>query len=280
MACGIVRSVAAIRAANPDAVIVHVEAASTYVAGDTSLAEHAALLTELGWVPTDLVLGRVAPGHAAYDWLVSHGASTSELDALVREPATIDLLGVNYYPDLSPRTLMPSAAATDGSAPSSIAASTGQDGHDGDDVAQLAVNEWTDGLAAALRAFGDRYGLPMAVTETSIEGSDEVRSAWVRDSTACVVALRASGVDVRGYTWWPVFDFVDWSYASGGRNVEEFVVADAVVAARQGSGAKTPYLRRMGLVRLEERSDGTLERVPTPAAEEFARVAGVRGSVA
>jgi beta-glucosidase/6-phospho-beta-glucosidase/beta-galactosidase len=269
MACGIVRSVAAIRAANPDAVIVHVEAASTYVAGDTSLAEHAALLTELGWVPTDLVLGRVAPGHAAYDWLVSHGASTSELDTLVRAPATIDLLGVNYYPDLSPRTLMPSAAAT------SIAAST-----DGEDVAQLAVNEWTDGLAAALRAFGERYGLPMAVTETSIEGSDEVRSAWVRDSTACVVALRADGVDVRGYTWWPVFDFVDWSYASGGRNVEEFVVADAVVAARQGSGAKTPYLRRMGLVRLEEQPDGTLDRVPTPAAAEFARVAGVRGSVA
>ena len=109
----------------------------------------------------------------------------------------------------------------------------------------------------------------MVVTETSIEGDDAVRSAWVRDSVAAVRSLADAGVDVRGWTWWPVFDFVDWSYASGGRNVEEFAVAPDVVAERTASGRKTPYLRRMGLVRLEEQPDGTLARVPTAAAEAY-----------
>ena len=79
-------------------------------------------------------------------------------------------------------------------------------------------------------------------------------------------------MDVRGYTWWPMMDFVDWSYASEGRNIEEFVVDDA---DRRGARVveqpchtvtrKTPFLRRMGLIRLEEREDGSLERRPTPA---------------
>ncbi len=42
-----------------------------------------------------------------------------------------------------------------------------------------------------------------------------------------------------------------------------------VVADRAASDRKTPYLRRMGLVRLEEAADGVLDRVPTPAAERF-----------
>jgi hypothetical protein len=84
-------------------------------------------------------------------------------------------------------------------------------------------------------------------------------------------------MDLRGYTWWPIMDFVDWSYASAGRNVEEFVVDEAIVTARESSSAgkmrKMPFLRRMGLVRLEELDDGSLERVLTPAAERFSELA-------
>ncbi|MEN0103296.1 MAG: hypothetical protein AAGC90_10255, partial [Curtobacterium sp.] len=118
--------------------------------------------------------------------------------------------------------------------------------------------------------------LPMIVTETSIEGDDAVREAWVRDSVAAVRSLVAGGVDVRGWTWWPVFDFVDWSYASGGRNVEEFAVAPELVADRIAAGAKTPFLRRMGLVRLDEQPDGSLLRVPTGAADVYRELAAVR----
>ncbi|GAA4144540.1 family 1 glycosylhydrolase [Leifsonia shinshuensis] len=257
---GMAETIRAVRAANPDATIVHVEASSLYRSDDPGLAAHAALLEAVGMLPTDLLLGRVDPSHPLHAWLLGHGAAPDRLERLTAAPPAVDLLGVNYYPDLSPRTLVQRS----------------------DEVAQVATNRWSDGLADSLRAFSARYGLPMLITETSIEGDDGLRSAWLDDSVRSIAGLRAEGLDIRGYTWWPVFDFVDWSYASGGRNVEEFVVDDDVVAARQRSGdgarSKTPFLRRMGVIRLDEQDDGRLARVPTAAAELYARLAAESGA--
>ncbi len=257
MVDGMAKSIAAIRAANPDAVIVHVEASSLYGTDDPELVAHAAELVALGMLPTDLLLGRVTTGHELHPWLLSNGANPGVLERLTADPPSIDLMGVNYYPDLSPRSLI----ASDG------------------DVTQLAINRWTEGLEESLLHFSRRYGLPMLVTETSIEGSDAVRVRWLDDSLDAIDRLRDDGVDIRGYTWWPLLDFVDWSYASGGRNVEEFAVDEAVVSSRRTEAAshdgpahaprKTPFLRRMGLISLEERADGSLERIPTPVADRF-----------
>jgi len=248
---GMQSSVRAIREGNPLARIVHVEASALYEAETESLNPHAEHLESVGMLPTDLLTGRVTPKHEKHDWLIEHGASESELETIAREGVTFDFLGVNYYPDLSPRTLTESGGA----------------------IEQRATNLWTRGLVDSVRGFIRRYGAPVIVTETSIEGSDDVRSAWVDGSIAAVRELMATGADIRGFTWWPLFDFVDWSYASGGRNVEEFVLDEAVVAARTDSsvGSKAPFLRRMGLVRLEEQHDGSLLRVPTAAARAFAR---------
>ncbi len=257
IARGIARSIHAIRAANPDAVIVHVEASSLYGTADAELEGHSTHLQGLGTLPTDLVLGRVVADHPQRAWLIENGASEADLAELEADPPAIDLLGVNYYPALTPRTLV----AADGG------------------IDQVATDGWTDGLSVVLRGFSERYGLPVLVTETSIEGDDETRKRWLDDSIASVHALRDEGHDIRGYTWWPLLDFVDWSYASGGRNVEEFLVDDEVIASRAasvdraGARSKTPFLRRMGLVRLDERPDGSLERTRTPAAERFAELA-------
>jgi beta-glucosidase len=252
---GISQTIAAVRAANPDATIVHVEAATIYQTAVRELEDHTRELSSLGLLPTDLLLGRVDSSHEMYDWLVENGARPEELESLRSNVPEIDILGVNYYPDLSPRTL------------------THSDGV----VSQVATNLGEDGLAMTLKRFSERYGLPIVITETSIEGDDTVRASWLDASTKCVQDLRADGMDLRGYTWWPIMDFVDWSYASAGRNVEEFVVDEAIVTARESSSAgkmrKTPFLRRMGLVRLEELDDGSLERVPTPAAERFNELA-------
>ena len=253
MTAGIRATIAAVREANPDARIVHVEAASIYEASSSELEDHATQLSSLGMLPTDLLLGRVTPSHEQYRWLVDLGADAGALDRFTMDVPTIDLLGINYYPDLTPRTLTNANGA----------------------VTQVATNLGPAGLASSIRAFGARYGLPMLLTETSIEGDDDVRVAWVEASASCLDELRADGVDIRGYTWWPIMDFVDWSFASAGRNVEEFVVDDELVRARESVGAasKTPYLRRMGLIRLDEQSDGSLLRTPTPAAERFSSFA-------
>jgi beta-glucosidase len=254
---GISGTIAAVRAANPDAVIVHVEAATIYLTAAQELTDHATELSSLGMLPTDLLFGRVDPSHEMYAWLLQNGASPAELDALRSDVPEIDFLGVNYYPDLSPRTL------------------THRDGV----VSQVATNLGEGGLVSSLTRFAERYHLPLLITETSIEGDDAVRTDWLDASARAVQKLRADGMDLRGYTWWPIMDFVDWSYASAGRNVEEFVVDDAIVTARESSSAdragtrKTPFLRRMGLIRLEEREDGSLERRPTRAATRFGELA-------
>lgn len=262
MALGIARSSAAIRAANPNAVIVHVEASTLIVSDRSELDEHAELLRAIGWLPTDLVLGRVTASHPMYGWLRAHGASPSDLDWLVANPTVIDLMGVNYYPDLTPRRLVQREAQ----------------------VSQVSHDQWSAGFIAVMSAFAERYGIPLLVTETSIEGDDELRVAWVQAAAAASAELVEVGLDIRGLTWWPLFDFVDWSWAAGGANVEEFIVETVTsggtveVAATPPLGdpadGKTAFLRRMGLVRLEERPDGSLERVATPAAAAFARVAG------
>jgi len=254
LALGMNRSIAAIRAANPDATVVHVEASALYEtagsAGDAeALTEHRELLERIAVLPTELLLGRVQAEGELGAWLLAHGADPAALDELAARPASIDILGINYYPDLTPRVLH----------------------RVGDEVQQQAVNRGAEGLESVLRDAEARWGLPMMVTETSIEGTEEVRAAWVDASTAAVGQLREGGMDLRGYTWWPLVDFVDWSWAVGGRNVEEFAVDESVIAERtEANGRVTPYLRRMGLARLEEEADGSLVRRPDASASAFA----------
>ena len=258
---GIRRTIAAARAANPDVVIVHVEASAIYTPSGTDLEEHAELLRAIAALPTELLLGRVDQTHTMHRWLLDHGADATMLDQFRADAPTVDLLGMNYYPDLTPRTLVRGERS----------------------IEQVTTNRWTEGLRDRLRWFADQYDVPLLVTETSIEGTEQVRADWVIDSARAVLDLRESGLDIRGYTWWPLLDFVDWSYASDGRNVEEFLLAPAIVDTKHGaavaevfaepSAGKSAFLRRMGLFALEEQSDGSLRRVQTAAAAAFAQVA-------
>ena len=244
----------AVHEANPDAVVVHVEAALLYETDVPELGSRVEHLTRLALLPLDLVTGRVVASHPLHGWLVEHGAAPDRLRALAQRPARLDVLGVNYYPDLSPRRLVL---------------------HDGV-PAQVAVDRGAAGLARVLTAMAG-YGLPLAITETSVEGDDDVRSAWLREASRCAERLRSDGLDLRGLTWWPLMDFVDWSFTSGGHSVEEFLVPDVAtiderytVQASLGDpdDGVEPFLRRMGVVRLDVR--GTeLRRVPTAAADVF-----------
>jgi beta-glucosidase/6-phospho-beta-glucosidase/beta-galactosidase len=256
---GIQSSIAAIRRADDQAVIVHVEAARQ-VDGSDDLVAQVQREALLAFLPTDLVLGSVDRDHPLTKWLLASGATMNELDALRSQRARIDVLGINYYPDFSRRELVR---------------------HDGT-VAEVAVDGGPAGLKASLTVFHDRYGLPLFVSETSTDGDDARRIAWLRASVTAVGDLRAAGVPVRGYTWWPLFDFVDWSHSIGDRRMEDFLVrrtglngVSAFVEPFQPTGTPgsdpTPFLRRMGLWRLERHGDH-LRRIETPAAEELRKI--------
>jgi beta-glucosidase len=262
IAMGMARTIRAIRDVQPEAVIVHVEAATLVDDGGADHADHAELLRAIGWLPTDLLMGRVDAQHPMRPWLLDHGASDADLAGLAADPAIPDIIGVNYYPELTPRRL----ESVDGR------------------TVQVSYDHGAAGLRDAVTGFATRYGRPVAITETSVEGSDDEREAWLRSSSAEVLRLVAEGIDVRGYTWWPMFDFVDWSWAAAGANVEEFAVVQVLVDGSTAVGpapslgdpadGKTAFLRRMGLIHLDERADGGLARVSTSAADAFRELSG------
>lgn len=259
VADGIQRSIGSIRSVLPDATIVHVEAAKLLRPVPTHLADAARLSELRAWLPTDLVLGRVDDHHPLAGWLHAHGADPQRLDALCRASATIDVMGVNFYPQFSVREILESD----------------------DGIVEVAGGGTGDDLAAVLRAFAQRYGVPVAVTETSYDGDDESRSRWLRQSTEAVRSAAAAGLRIWGYTWWPLFDFVDWGISAGGVPFEDFLVrlehADGSVAfaplpspgLRAGrEDGVGPWLRPMGLWRLQDTADG-LQRLETSTAGVF-----------
>jgi beta-glucosidase/6-phospho-beta-glucosidase/beta-galactosidase len=53
--------------------------------------------------------------------------------------------------------------------------------------------------------YWERYHAPIFVSETASVGSVRRRADWLSDSIAAIGRLRARGVPLVGYTWWPLF---------------------------------------------------------------------------
>jgi beta-glucosidase/6-phospho-beta-glucosidase/beta-galactosidase len=252
LAEGIQRAIHAIRRAAPETKIVHVEATHLWTTADSGLAAERDLLARKNFLPTDLVLGRVDATHSLCGWLIEHGIAPDRLEALAANPAEPDVIGLNYYPELSARELA----------------------RDGGDVVGVTFNAWTQGLDSIIRGFVDRYGLPVLVSETAVEGDDAHRESWLEAVVTLLHDMRAEGVPVTGLVWWPLFDFVDWSWATGDQVIEEFYSRidgkiSPIVPPPRGSDIEA-YFRRMGLFRLAARG-ADVARVPTPVAAAYRR---------
>ncbi|MEV0616780.1 family 1 glycosylhydrolase [Nonomuraea sp. NPDC050404] len=231
---GIVRTQHAIGDVNPGASFMHVEVSSRYEAGGHEDSEELAFLRHSAYVVEDLVTGRVDAAHPLAGYLTGHGMTDDDLAFFRANPAVPDVMGVNYYPQHSTERFVPGMSR--GGQPFEL---------------RPPVNGWTGGLAEVLTAFAERYGRPVHLSETAWTGTLAERAAWLDASVARCHELREQGLDLVGYTWWPVFDMVEWTY-------------------RQGDGAPMDYRLPMGLWRLEEQADGRLARVRTPLVDRFA----------
>ena len=254
VSAGIQSTIKAIKAAQPSAIIAHVEATHVWETEDVDLVAHRDVLRLRNFLPTDLVLGRVRPDHALYPWLLEMGIDADVLAGFQEECPAPDLIGVNFYPELSCRELV------------SI---------EGNPIG-VAFNGWDGGLRQVTEEFWERYAIPVFISETAVEGEPEHLSSWIMAVAASAAAMRADGIDLRGITWWPLFDFVDWSWGSGGGVVEEFYtrtngIISPVIPPPPSAGIAA-YFRRMGLWTLHE-DDGFISRVRTQAATAFAAAA-------
>lgn len=220
------------------ATFVHVDAGMRF-AGDVDAPEHRDLAARLGeqiWLVEDLVTGRVDQTHPLAAWLTANGLDDGELEWFASNPVHPDVVGVNYYPRHSTELFEAGVHHRGGFADP-----------------RPTRDDAAEGLEELLRTAAARYGVPVMLTETAVTGTVDERMRWLDASVARVRDLRAGGLDVVGYTWWPVFDMYEWTY-------------------RHSSAPRADHLLTMGLWSLVER-DGDLDRVPTALVDRFRELA-------
>ncbi len=224
---GIVLTQRALRKVDPEIVCAHVDATDLYHSLDPRTDAAAELRQNLVFLALDLVSGRVDDRHPLRGWLLKHRAE--DLDWFLSEPVELDVVGVNLYPMFSDKVVLPTSTGT-----------------------RVRLRYGSADLITRLGAmYYERYERPIWISETAAVGRR--REAWLRDSLDAVKGLRAGGVPVFGYTWWPLFALVAWGY-------------------REKDLAFERYLVQMGLWNLQVAPDGDLRRIPTKLVQSYRQV--------
>ena len=226
---GIVLAGENLRAADPENVLVPIDAANRWLPphpAEPALMAATEFRRDLMFLALDLLAGQVDTAHRLWPWLLRHGATEGGLAWFRERPVTPDILGINLYPMLSQKQWVRTASGRArlrfpyGSA---------------ETVEQIITDYW------------ERYRRPMLIGETAGRGSVARRLAWLRESTEGVRRLRARGIPLIGYTWWPMYDLVAWAYQHSQAPLGRFVVP-------------------MGLWGLDP---DTLDRTPTPLVDAY-----------
>lgn len=201
LAKGIQRTVKTIREIDDDAVMVHVEATGLTRSIREDLESLAHEETHRGFLCFDLISGGLAHDHLLFSWLVRNGASPDTLVDLQENKVSLDIIGMNFYPQWSTKEIYL------------------------DKRGRIAFRETEpegEGFSELIRQYHDRYQIPIMITETSAVGSDDLRMRWLSSSVEQIRELRADGVPVIGYTWFPLFTMIDWRYRFGTDPVEDY----------------------------------------------------------
>jgi beta-glucosidase len=190
---GIVRTVERLRAIDPEIVDVHVDATDLYEAASPDLLPEAAHRQALVFLALDLVSGRLQPGHALFEWLMAHGASSADIEWFTGHALLPSVIGINLYPLFSVKRLVASRRGLRVRMPYASA----------DIIDRLSDLYW------------ERYGRPLLISETASEGSVARRRKWLDESVQATARVRSRGIPLVGYTWWPLFALVTWGYREG-----------------------------------------------------------------
>ena len=227
LAKGIVATVRAMKEIDPQSIMVHVDAAGIVRAERRDLEPLAAEDQLRHFVCYDLITGRVDSEHGLFPWLVRNGVSPNDLYALASDPIDLDVLGLNFYPQWSTKQMYINRQGK---------------------LAYREIERQGLGFAEMIASYQQRYQAPVIVTETSARGSDRVRANWLTTGLGAIKALRGQGVPVLGYTWFPIFTMIDWSY-------------------RLARGPVEQYRLELGLYRLGR--EGEPRWNPTPLVQQF-----------
>jgi len=180
------RAVEAILAERSSAIIVQTESFERFAPADPSpgAIAQAQFWNEARFTALDLTLGRTA-SPAMRDLLVRSGMTTADLAFLRGKRAHGQRwIGVDYYATCE-----------------QLVRADGRKQQSPDRV----------GLAAIVRDYHARYGLPLFVSETSRTASQATE--WLSEQWAESIRLTTQGLPVHGFTWFPLGDVIDWRHA-------------------------------------------------------------------
>jgi beta-glucosidase/6-phospho-beta-glucosidase/beta-galactosidase len=179
-------AVEAILSECPSAIIVQTESFERFTAADSSAGAlaQARFWNEARFTALDLTLGRL-PSPEICDLLVRVGMTTADF-AFLREKRAPGQrwIGVDYY---ATSEQLVRADGTKRQSPDRV------------------------GLAALAREYHARYGLPLFVSETSRAASHATE--WLVEQWEASEYLTALGLPMRGFTWFPLGDVIDWRHA-------------------------------------------------------------------
>lgn len=201
IARGMTLTAQAVRAADPNAIFVQVEALGWGWTNDERLQVEVNGRLAHNYLAFDLFTGRVDTAHPLWPYLHQHGVKENDLRWLSERAAQVDVLGVNLYPWSGGELVM---------------------GEDGRSRRHGELNGYH--LADVLQDAWQRYQIPLMVTETSAKRDINGRAQWMDETIAAVAATRAAGVPVIGYTWFPVMTMVDWEYRNSDKPVEDYLL--------------------------------------------------------
>jgi beta-glucosidase/6-phospho-beta-glucosidase/beta-galactosidase len=219
------RGIRAIRRAMPEATVILCDAAENYRSRNKELAGEVQRRNLRRFLVMDLLLGRVDKNHPLFSWVTSYGMSELDIEWFRANPQAPDILGLDYYTHRDWQL----------------------DAIPGGGVRQRRADNPV-GLYGVASAYWKRYGIPMMVTESSIEGQPINREIWLDTMVEHAKRLREEGVPMLGLIWWPLLDQIDW---------------DGALTHRIGK------IHEVGLFNLRRQPDGTLNRLATPLVKHF-----------
>lgn len=202
LAKGIALTTQAIKAEQPEAVTVQVEALWHAFTKDDSLKARATLHNARQFLCFDLATGRVDEDHVLVNYLRTHGATDIDFDWFHKNAVTFDIFGANFYP----WSYGPLKVRSDGSSRTLTKRTSGRK------------------IEVVLREAWERYHMPIMVTETSSKGDITRRARWMDETLDSVGSLRTEGIPVLGYTWFPLFTMVDWAYRKGRHAIDKYLM--------------------------------------------------------
>ncbi|HEV2530999.1 family 1 glycosylhydrolase [Phenylobacterium sp.] len=196
-------AMAEIRAVRPDARLIQTEdLGRTYAT--RPVAFQAEFDNARRWMTWDLLCGRVVRGHPLWARLESFGLG-DRLRRLADAPCPPDVVGVNHYLT-SDRFLDHNIGNYP---PERIG---GNDLMAFADVEAIRVTlPAPGGLEGVLEEAWDRYGLPLAVTESHNGCTREEQVRWIREGWETAGRLRTRGVEVQALTAWALLGAYDWN---------------------------------------------------------------------